>query len=41
MGRNIWQNRNPGAMVQAIRAVVHDNYRPDQAEELYKELVNK
>jgi putative autoinducer-2 (AI-2) aldolase len=41
MGRNIWQNRNPGAMVQGIRAIVHDNYRPDQAEELYKELVNK
>ena len=41
MGRNIWQNKNPGAMVQAIRAVVHENYTPAQAEELYNELINK
>ena len=41
MGRNIWQNKNPGAMVQAIRAVVHENHTPAQAEELYNELINK
>jgi putative autoinducer-2 (AI-2) aldolase len=41
MGRNIWQNRHPGAIVQCIRAIVHDDYKPEQAEELYKELIQK
>ncbi len=41
MGRNIWQNEDPGAMVQAIKAIIHENYTPKQAEELYKELKNQ
>ncbi len=41
MGRNIWQNKYPGVMVQCIRAIVHNDYKPDQAEELYKELIQK
>lgn len=36
MGRNIWQNPHPVAMIQAVRAVVHENVSPQQALEVYK-----
>lgn len=36
MGRNIWQNPHPVAMIQAVRAVVHENASPQQALEVYK-----
>jgi 3-hydroxy-5-phosphonooxypentane-2,4-dione thiolase len=36
MGRNIFQSDAPSAMLQAIRAVVHDNLPPQQALELYE-----
>jgi len=38
LGRNIWQNDFPVAMMQAIRAVVHDNATPKGAQELYESL---
>jgi len=38
MGRNIFQNEKPVAMIQAVRAVVHDGRTPDEAYELYQEL---
>jgi putative autoinducer-2 (AI-2) aldolase len=38
MGRNIFQSDAPQAMIQAIRAVVHDNARPEQALDLYQTL---
>lgn len=38
MGRNIFQRRVPVAMVQAVRAVVHDGVKPDEAAGLYREL---
>ena len=38
MGRNIFQRRVPIAMVQAVRAVVHDGVKPDEAAALYREL---
>ena len=31
MGRNIFQAKEPEAMIQAVRAVVHDNCTPDEA----------
>ncbi|MBI2075975.1 MAG: 3-hydroxy-5-phosphonooxypentane-2,4-dione thiolase [Candidatus Aenigmarchaeota archaeon] len=31
MGRNIWQNDNPVAMIKAIRAVVHENASVNEA----------
>jgi putative autoinducer-2 (AI-2) aldolase len=34
-GRNIWQNPNPIGMIQAIRAVVHENASPEAALEVY------
>lgn len=41
MGRNIFQSENPVAMIQAVRAVVHENYSADEAFRLFNELKNK
>ena len=41
MGRNIFQSENPVAMLQAVRAVVHDGYTIDEAFELFNKLKNK
>ena len=41
MGRNIFQSEAPTAMIQAVRAVVHDNEPPAKAYDLYKALKNK
>lgn len=38
LGRNIWQNDHPIAMMRAIRAIVHDNVTPPQAQEIYDTL---
>ncbi len=40
MGRNIFQAEAPTAMIQAVRAVVHQNEKPDKALELYHSLKN-
>ncbi len=41
MGRNIFNADNPVAMVQAVRAVVHDNATPDKAFDMYETLKNE
>jgi len=41
MGRNIFQAEAPIAMIQAIRAVVHDNKTPQKAFDLYNTLKNQ
>jgi 3-hydroxy-5-phosphonooxypentane-2,4-dione thiolase len=41
MGRNIFQSEAPTAMIQAVRAVVHDRESPDKAYELYRSLKNR
>ncbi len=41
MGRNIFQAEAPVAMIQAVRAVVHRNEKPEKALELYHSLKNK
>ena len=35
LGRNIWQNDFPVAMIRAIRAIIHKNASPKEAQELY------
>ena len=40
MGRNIFQADHPAAMIQAVRAVVHDNLKPEAGLALYNELKN-
>lgn len=41
MGRNVFQSEAPAAMIQAVSAVVHDNYSVDRALELFNDLKNK
>lgn len=41
MGRNIFQSDAPVAMIQAVRAVVHENEKPDKAYDLYASLKNE
>jgi len=41
MGRNIFQSEAPVPMIQAVRAVVHQNETPEKAFELYKTLKQK
>ena len=41
MGRNIFQSDAPIAMIQAVRAVVHDSETPEKAFDLYNTLKNK
>jgi putative autoinducer-2 (AI-2) aldolase len=38
MGRNVFQAESPVAMIQAVRGVVHDQLKPDQAFQLYQDL---
>ncbi|MCB1241818.1 MAG: 3-hydroxy-5-phosphonooxypentane-2,4-dione thiolase, partial [Verrucomicrobiae bacterium] len=38
MGRNIFQADSPIAMVQAVRAVVHEGAKPEEAYDLYRQL---
>ncbi|MBW1660325.1 MAG: 3-hydroxy-5-phosphonooxypentane-2,4-dione thiolase [Deltaproteobacteria bacterium] len=41
MGRNIFQSEAPVAMIQAVRAVVHENETPEKAYDLYQTLKNE
>jgi putative autoinducer-2 (AI-2) aldolase len=38
LGRNIWKNEHPVAMIRALRAIVHDGATPKEAEELFNTL---
>ncbi len=40
LGRNVWQNPHPLAMMRALNAVVHDGVTPKQAFDLFKSLQN-
>lgn len=35
LGRNIWQNKRPVAMIKSIRAIVHEKATPKEAQELF------
>ena len=41
LGRNIWQNDFPVAMIKGIRAIIHDQATPEQAQELYESAQNE
>lgn len=41
MGRNIFQSEAPIAMLQAVRKIVHENMKPEQAYEVYQSLKNE
>lgn len=40
MGRNIWQHDYPVAMIRAMRAIVHENRSPGEANELFTAIKN-
>ena len=37
LGRNIWQTEHPVAAIRAIRAIIHDEYTPQEAEQLFEQ----
>ena len=41
MGRNIFQSDAPAAMIQAVRHVVHEKGKPEEALEMYEALKNE
>lgn len=40
MGRNIFQSEAPVAMIQAVRKIVHEDMKPNEAYELFLDLKN-
>jgi putative autoinducer-2 (AI-2) aldolase len=38
LGRNIWQNDHPVAMIKALRAIIHEDATPKRAHELFNDL---
>jgi 3-hydroxy-5-phosphonooxypentane-2,4-dione thiolase len=41
MGRNIWQNDHPVAMIKAVRAIVHQKVTVKEAHEIFKKIKNE
>jgi len=39
LGRNIWQTPHPVAAMRAIRAIVHENFTPKEANDLYEQVI--
>ena len=35
LGRNIWQNDFPVGMIKAIKAIIHQNATPQEAQDIY------
>ena len=38
LGRNVWQNPHPVAMMRALNGIIHEGLTPNQAMDLYREL---
>ena len=38
LGRNVWQNDYPVAMIKALRAIIHENATPKRAQEIFNSL---
>ena len=38
LGRNIWQNQYPVAMIKALRSIIHEDAKPKEANDLYNSL---
>jgi putative autoinducer-2 (AI-2) aldolase len=38
LGRNIWQTEHPVAAIRALRAIIHENYTPKEAEDLFEQI---
>lgn len=40
LGRNVWKHEYPVPMIRALRAIIHDSARPNEALEIFNELKN-
>lgn len=38
LGRNVWQNPHPVAVMRALNAIIHDDATPKQAQDLFKTI---
>jgi len=38
LGRNVWQTENPVAAIRGLRAIIHENYTPQEALDLYNRI---
>ena len=38
LGRNVWQNPHPVPMMRALNSIIHKNFTPKEAQELFEEL---
>ena len=38
LGRNIWQTEHPVAAIRAIRSIIHDDYTPQEAQQLFEQV---
>jgi len=38
LGRNVWQNPHPLAMMRALNSVIHSGAKPKEAQEMFREL---
>lgn len=38
LGRNVWQNKYPVAMMKSLRAIIHKKATPKEAHELFKDI---
>jgi putative autoinducer-2 (AI-2) aldolase len=36
LGRNIWQNDNPVAMIKALRAIIHEKASVKEADNIFR-----
>jgi 3-hydroxy-5-phosphonooxypentane-2,4-dione thiolase len=41
LGRNVWKNEHPVAMIKALRAIIHDNAEPEAALAVYNQEKSK
>jgi putative autoinducer-2 (AI-2) aldolase len=41
LGRNVWQNDFPVGMIKGIRAIIHQNATPKEAQEIYESIKSK
>ena len=41
LGRNVWQNDHPVAMMKALRAIIHEKVTAKQAAEIFEEEKKK
>jgi 3-hydroxy-5-phosphonooxypentane-2,4-dione thiolase len=39
LGRNVWQTEHPVAAIRGIRSIVHENFTPKEAEDLYNQII--